>query len=77
MTNFLSDRQYRNWCRDEHTALEMLRDHNIIRVEPPRKFCTIMILSHMSKRPVGTGASTGLMPGCPTGNGGENKQPLI
>lgn len=38
MTNFLSDRQYRNWCQDEPTALQMLRDHNIIRVEPPRKF---------------------------------------
>ena len=38
MTNFLSDRQYQNWCRNEETALEMLRDHNIIRVEAPSKF---------------------------------------
>ena len=38
MTEFLSDRQYRNWCQNESVALEMLREHNIIRSEPPRKF---------------------------------------
>ena len=39
MPDFMSDRVYRNWCQTEDTALLMLREHNIIREEPP--ICTI------------------------------------
>ena len=55
MTNFLSDRQYRHWCKDEATALQMLREHNIIRQEPPE--CTIC-QGHMTQ--VKQGARNGV-----------------
>ena len=53
--NFLCDRQYRNWCKDEATALQMLREHNIIRQEPPE--CTIC-QGHMTQ--VKQGARNGV-----------------
>ena len=37
MPDFLSDRVYANWIRNEETALDLLRDANIIRQDPPRK----------------------------------------
>ena len=39
MPDFMSDRVYKNWIQDEETALQMLREHYIIRDEPP--LCTI------------------------------------
>ena len=35
----MCDRVYKNWIQDEETALQMLREHYIIRDEPPQ--CTI------------------------------------